>query len=114
MFSGVSSTLDSAEGTRCDAVCDVTPRQEVANSVFPHVRSTRLASPLYCVALKDDGTFWMLASHQRFEALCCAVESDHPARAASMREWSPAAQWGILGWLESITKQTSTVHEVEL
>jgi hypothetical protein len=68
----------------------------------------------YYVALNDDGTFWMLAGPQRFEALCCAVETDHPARAASMREWSPDVQRGILGWLESITKQTPALHEVEL
>lgn len=64
-------------------------------------------------ALKHDGAFWMLAIPQRFEALCVAVESEHPSRAASMREWSPAAKEGVLGWLESVTKEKPTVHEVE-
>ena len=31
-----------------------------------------------------------------------------------MREWSPAAKDGILGWLESVTKQKPAVQEVEL
>jgi hypothetical protein len=68
----------------------------------------------YYVALKNDGVFWMLAMPQRFEALCCAVEGEHPSRAASMREWSPAVKEGILGWLESVTKEKASVEEVEL
>ena len=68
----------------------------------------------YYVALKNDGSFWMLATPQRFEALCTAVESEHPSRAASMREWSPAAKVGFLGWLESVTKEKPAVQEVEL
>ena len=31
-----------------------------------------------------------------------------------MREWSPAAKQGTLGWLESITKQQPVVQEAEL
>jgi hypothetical protein len=49
----------------------------------------------YYVALKNDRAFWMLAAPQRFEALCCAVEPEQPSRAATMREWSPAAKDGI-------------------
>ena len=57
----------------------------------------------------------MLAIPLRFEALCCAVEDEHPSRAASMREWSPAAKQGILGWLESVTKEKpAAAKEVEL
>jgi hypothetical protein len=41
--------------------------------------------------------FWMLAAPQRFEALCCAVEPEHPSRAAAMREWSFAAQQALEG-----------------
>jgi hypothetical protein len=68
----------------------------------------------YYIALKNDSAFWMLAEPLRFEALCCAVEREHPSRAASMREWSPAAQQGILGWLETVTKEKPAVQEVEL
>ncbi len=68
----------------------------------------------YYVAIKNDGAYWMLAGPQRFEALCCAVEPEHPSRAAAMREWSPAAQKGILGWLETVTQQKPAVQEVEL
>jgi hypothetical protein len=66
------------------------------------------------IALKNDGAFWMLAEPLRFEALCCAVEPEHPSRAASMREWSSAAQQGILGWLETVTKEKQAVRKVEL
>jgi hypothetical protein len=68
----------------------------------------------YYIALKNDGAFWMLAEPLRFEALCCAVEPEHPSRAASMREWSSAAQQGILGWLETVMKEKPAVREVEL
>jgi hypothetical protein len=51
----------------------------------------------YYVALKADGGLQKLAVPLRFEALCCAVEGEYPSRAASMREWSPAAKTGILG-----------------
>ena len=68
----------------------------------------------YYVAVKNDGAFWMLAGPQRFEALCGAVEDEYPRRAGSMREWSPAAKQGILGWLESVTKEKPAVQEVEL
>ena len=50
----------------------------------------------------------------RFEALCCAVEGEYPSRAASMREWSPAAKTGILEWLDSVTQQKPAVRKVEL
>ena len=58
----------------------------------------------------------MLVAPQRFEALCCSVEPEHPSRAATMREWSPAAKDGILGWLESVTKEKpeAAAKEVEL
>jgi hypothetical protein len=68
----------------------------------------------YYVALKNDRAFWMLAAQQRFEALCCAVEPEHPSQAAAMCEWSPAAQQGILGWVETVTNQKPAVRELEL
>jgi hypothetical protein len=69
----------------------------------------------YYVALKADGGLQKLAIPLRFEALCCAVAGEHPSRAAAMREWSPAAKQGILGWLESITKEKpEAAKEVEL
>src|SRR4029453_16002959 len=56
----------------------------------------------------------MLAAQQRFGALCCAVEPEHPSQAAAMCEWSPAAQQGILGWVETVTNQKPAVRELEL
>jgi hypothetical protein len=56
----------------------------------------------------------MLAAPQRFEALCCALEPEHPSRAAAMRDWSAAAKDGTLKWLESVTKEKPSVQEVEL
>ncbi len=49
----------------------------------------------YYVALKADGGLQKLAIPLQFEALCCAVEAEHPSRAASMREWSHTAKEGI-------------------
>jgi hypothetical protein len=66
------------------------------------------------VALKADGGLQKLAVPLQFEALCCAVEGEYPSRAASMREWSPAAKQGVLGWLDLVTKEKPAVHEVEL
>ena len=69
----------------------------------------------YYVTLKADGGLQKLALPLRFEALCSAVEGEHPSRAAAMREWSPAAKQGILGWLESVTREKPEVaREVEL
>jgi hypothetical protein len=68
----------------------------------------------YYVALKADGGLQKLAMPLRFEALCCAVEGEYPSRAASMREWSPAAKEGILKWLDSVTWQKPAVREVDL
>jgi hypothetical protein len=66
------------------------------------------------LALKNDGAFWMLAAPQRFEALCVAVEPEHPSRAATTRDWSPAAQQSILNCLESATRDKPAIQEVEL
>jgi hypothetical protein len=43
-------------------------------------------------------------------------QGEHPRRVAAMREWSPAARQGILGWLESVTREKpeAAAKEVEL
>ena len=61
----------------------------------------------YYIALKADRGLQRLAIPLRFKVLCCAVKGEHPSRAAAMREWSPAAKQGILGWLESVTNRTT-------
>jgi hypothetical protein len=66
------------------------------------------------VTLKADPAFNMLAMPLRFAALCEVVEVDHLDRARWMREWSPAAQEGMLNWLETVTKEKPAVTEVEL
>ena len=48
----------------------------------------------YYVALKANGGLQKLAIPLRFETLCCAVEGEHPSRAAAMRDWSAAAKDG--------------------
>jgi hypothetical protein len=47
---------------------------------------------------EDDGAFWTLAEPLRFEALCCAVEPEHPSRAAAMRALESGGKARILGW----------------
>jgi hypothetical protein len=68
----------------------------------------------YYVTLKADPAFNMLAMPLKFAALCEVVEVDHLDRARWMREWSPAAQEGMLNWLETVTKEKPAVTEVEL
>ena len=70
----------------------------------------------YYIALKADRGLQKRAIPLRFKALCCAVKGEHPSRAAAMREWSPAAKQGILGWLESVTREKpeAAAKEVEL
>jgi hypothetical protein len=47
--------------------------------------------------------------------LAKAVEQDSPAKTATMREWSPAAQLGLLGWLNDVLREEPhPVNEIEL
>jgi hypothetical protein len=65
--------------------------------------------------LRDDPNFARLAPSFQFEELCAAVESEHPMRAASMREWSTAAQHALLKWLaDCVSQQTETSRRDEV
>ena len=68
----------------------------------------------YFAALAQDHTFARLAPSMRFAALCDAVARDHPAKAAQMREWSPAAQEGTLRWMRSAITQSGAALRVLL
>jgi hypothetical protein len=46
--------------------------------------------------------------------MCDAVAPEDPAKAAQMREWSPAAQTGTLRWLANVIKERPPVNEVVL
>ncbi len=59
----------------------------------------------YFAELAQDHTFARLAPSIQFSARCDAVAPEHPAKAAQMREWSPAAQTGTLRWLANVIKQ---------
>jgi hypothetical protein len=50
----------------------------------------------------------------QFAALCDAVAEEHAAKAAQMREWSPAAQEGTLRWMRTAITQSGAAREVEL
>lgn len=66
--------------------------------------------PLYAKLRRTHTFGWLSPSHQ-FKELAKAVEREHPAKAATMREWSPAAQIGLLGWracLSIVTLQQTT------
>jgi len=41
------------------------------------------------------------------------VAQKHPAKAAQLREWSPAAREGTLKWLENAMKEKPAVTELE-
>jgi hypothetical protein len=69
----------------------------------------------YYIALKADGRLQKLAIPLRFEP--CAAPSKVSSRAARRRCASgvPAGKQGILGWLESVTKEKpDAAKEVEL
>ena len=69
--------------------------------------------PFY-MTLKADPAFNTLAIPLRFMALCELVAMEQHDRAPQMRDWSPAAQVGILNWLDSVTKRKRVVNETEL
>jgi hypothetical protein len=70
--------------------------------------------PLYA-RLRSDQRFGLLSPAHQFEALAKAVEEDSPAKAATMREWSPAMQVGLIGWLSDVVReQPNPVNETEL
>jgi hypothetical protein len=98
-----------------DHACGRSPYRVVAVYTARMISSDPHAwlRPLF-VALKADPACKTLAVPLRFEALCELVAVEQPQRAASMREWSPDAKAGILGWLESVTKQKPTFNETEL
>jgi hypothetical protein len=64
--------------------------------------------------LQAHPAFRHFAPTQQFEQLALALERDHPAKAATMREWSPAAQNGLLLHLASSVEQDGTAQTVEL
>ena len=68
----------------------------------------------YFAALAQDRTFARLAPSMQFSALCDAVAQEHPAKAAQMKDWSPAAQTGTLRWLANVIKERPPVNEVVL
>src|SRR5688500_2467328 len=63
--------------------------------------------PLFA-RLQSHPAFRHFAPAIQFEQLAQAVEQEHPAKAATMREWSPAAQLGLLLHLASMHDQHET------
>jgi hypothetical protein len=64
--------------------------------------------------LQAHPAFRQFAPSHQFNQLVQAVERDHPSRAASMREWSVAAQHALLGHLAMMVEQSKPESEVEL
>ena len=69
--------------------------------------------PLYA-RLRSDHRFGLFSPAHQFETLAKAVEEDSPAKAATMREWSPAAQIGCLVGSRCGCEQPNPISEVEL
>lgn len=63
--------------------------------------------------LRADAGFALLAPSHQFAQLCHAVAKDYPAQAASMREWSPTAQGGLLKWLADAVQQDGVITRLE-
>ena len=52
------------------------------------------------------GHFATVRPRNQFDQLVEAIQREHPSKAAQMREWSVAAQHGLLMHLASMTEQT--------
>jgi hypothetical protein len=52
-------------------------------------------TPFY-LRLRQDPALLLLSPSHQFEQLVQAVEREHPSKAATMREWSLAAQHALL------------------
>jgi hypothetical protein len=65
--------------------------------------------------LRADTKFGLLSPAHQFDALATAVEKESSAKTASMREWSPDAQVGMLKWLNDVTlAHPNPTNEIEL
>jgi hypothetical protein len=69
--------------------------------------------PIFAALKAEPAYFYLSPSHQ-FARLCEAIGQDHPAKAAVMCEWTPAAQDAFLKWLRDITDEVPAVRDVEL
>ena len=67
------------------------------------VGPTRVA-PIYA-RLRGDHTFGLLSPAHQFATLASEVEKESPSKAASMREWTPAAQLAMLAWLRDVIEE---------
>src|SRR5688572_10804096 len=68
----------------------------------------------FYAALRSHPAFATFAPSIQFEQLAQAVEREHPSKGAAMREWSVAAQHGLLLHLSSMHEQRETGEPVEL
>jgi hypothetical protein len=69
--------------------------------------------PFY-LRLRQDPSFQLLSPSHQFEHLRRAVEPEQPGKAATMREWSPAAQKALLDHLASMVGQKASADPAEL
>jgi hypothetical protein len=60
--------------------------------------------PIYA-KLRADAKFCLLAPAHQWDALVNAAAEESPTKAEQMRECSPAAQVGLLGWLSDTLRQ---------
>ena len=68
----------------------------------------------FFAVLKQQPGFGHLSPSHQFARLCVAIEPEHPRHAASLREWSPAAQDDLLKWLTDVTNEHPPVSEYEM
>jgi hypothetical protein len=69
--------------------------------------------PIYA-RLAQHPAYRLFAPSHQFEQLVAAAAADSAAKAANMRDWSPAAQHDLLLRLASMVEQKSDAREVEL
>lgn len=68
----------------------------------------------YFAALRKDPSFSHRSPSHQFDALVTAIASEHPRRAAAMREWTTATQDAFLKWLRDVTDEQPAAREYEL
>src|SRR5688500_2058446 len=99
----------SSQAAARDVASTATPSRIVMLSSDPHVWLRR-----YYAALRSHPTFGQVAPSIQFQRLLESIEREHPSKAAALREWSIAAQHGLLLHLASMHDQHETAEPFAL
>jgi hypothetical protein len=71
-------------------------------------------APSYHAKLRADTKFGLLAPAHQWEALVNAAAEESSAKAEQMREYSAAAQMGLLGWLNDVLRENPNPQQATM